>query len=635
MFSTVAASSSWGSHQFAARYRQQCPGACAPLRPNFIQQQQQQQHLSVQPGEAGEGQPAPPPRWKANPLPFLSGLAAAGAPYLPNRPPAADGGDGMVVRLQVDQVRKPPGQQVQQFRKDLEAMLFRQGAQLPNSTTSWAALHTCGKDLAYMDLAVYDTAAAQQAARDAVTKGYVEVDEHRIPARWSTRTAPPLGCTAVTVHQLPVAWCRQGCVEVLLAAAGQAGTVECEFLGGSRTMGDAALSSPAADTVVAWVRTPPEDPLLTSLPTSIAVHGGPAVKVEVTHRPSLAPELWPRLTAELVAARDAIMTVIARHGTQRQGWQQEQTPGPQTLPDSLDDERPPQWQRQRQQQRGQQQPQRGHQGAQRPAGQLRAAPATAGAAAGGPAAGGQDVAAGEPAADTAMAEAGEHAPGEQRPDGVLRHDQDTPMDEAAEDAHAAWLRAQLQHVLQAAHDILDELDREDRPELHWPSLSQQFYAAFSGSLQEEHSPSEREVDAWLRTQLGVPRLSYGSDSEEDAGRDPPTPGAHQQQQEQPQHVQRQQQQQQQGSRRQPARPGRGRQQQRGQQQQQQPSPSPRRSGRANKGTMSESFGAVYGTAMGCGSSGRGGGRGGNSAHPPSPAAATPPRPARGKGKKAS
>lgn len=443
-----------GSHQLAAWHGQHWQGAtCSQQRPFAPQQQQQpsravraaHQVHSQQPLQAWAGadwQPAPPPRWRAEPLSLLAHLPEVGSPYLASRPPATDAAPTMVVRLHLDQVSKPAGQQMALFRKDLEGLLFRKGVQQPNSTTLWAATHRSDKDLACIEVSVQDTAAARQAARETVELGYVAVAGLRVPATYGRHTGPPAGCTVVTVHQLPVALGRQGCVEVLLKAAQQAGDVVCEFLGGSRTMGDAAMSCPAADTVVAWVRAPEDDPLLTSLPSSIPVHGGPAVRIEVGGRPSQEPERWPGLTAECIAARDAAMQAAARHGTQQQPPPASQPRGSWNLPDSLDAEAPlPPGQQPRQQRQRQR-----NQGGQRPAGQLHTASAAAGAAAGGPAAGGSDV---------AMQEAEAHSPGVQRPGGSL---QPAPATTAGDDAGATWLAGQLQFMVQDAARIADEVE---------------------------------------------------------------------------------------------------------------------------------------------------------------------------------
>ena len=373
-FGSLGGSRPQSSHQYAAWHRRRVqtpPAPSARQRQRWwhsMQQQQQRQQWQhggtegaqqqeppeqPQPDGAESEQLIQPFRWHAPPLRLLGQLADSGSPRLPSHPPAADQRYTMVVRLHLDQVRKPPGQRLEVFRKDLEALLFRQGVQQPNSTTQWAATHSCAKDLSCVEASVHDAATAWQAAKAAVELGYVEVAQFRVPVSWGRRMAPPPGCTVVTFHQMPTALTRQGCTAVLMAAAKQAGEVVCEFLGGSRTMGDASQSAPASDTVVAWVRTPEADPFLTSLPPSAAVHGGPMLRVEVDGRPSLAPELWPHLTQEHFAAEAAALQVIAHYSTRRQ---QRTTAHPSDLPDSLDDEPIPPGQ-QRQQHQGQQQQQ--------------------------------------------------------------------------------------------------------------------------------------------------------------------------------------------------------------------------------------------------------------------------------------
>ena len=261
-------------------------------------------------------QPAPPPHWRAEPLPLLAHLPDDGSRTCP------------AVRQQ--QTACPLWWSAStwtrsasqlgsrgRFRKDLEGLLFRQGVQQPNSTTLWAATHRSDKGLACIEVSVQDTAAARQAARAAVELGYVAVAGFRVPVTYGRHTAPPAGCTVVTIHQLPVALGRQGCTEVLLKAAQQPGDVVCEFLGGSRTMGDAALSCPAA---TLWshgcghqrrTRYSPASLLDPSAWWACSERRGGRQAVAGT-------EAWPGLTAECIAARDAAMQAAARHGTQQQ-----------------------------------------------------------------------------------------------------------------------------------------------------------------------------------------------------------------------------------------------------------------------------------------------------------------------------
>lgn len=203
--------------------------------------------------------------------------------------------------------------------------LLRVGLQYPNSTTQWAAQHSRSKDLATVTMLVQASEAAEAAARAAVESGAVTVGPYTIPLSWARRSAPPTGCTQVTLHQLPVEFVRPGCCAVLMAASGQAGEVVEEFLGGSNLVGDASLSCPAADTVVAWVRHPRDDPLLTSMPASFEVaEGRPVAKIEVPGRVSLAPECWPLCTQQLLKARRAVEQEVGRHALQHQHQQQQQ-----------------------------------------------------------------------------------------------------------------------------------------------------------------------------------------------------------------------------------------------------------------------------------------------------------------------
>ena len=199
---------------------------------------------------------------------------------------------------------------------------------------------------------VLDTPAAQAAARDTVAAGRVVIDEGDaavfVPASWAPTTQPP-GCVVVTVHQLPPQYARTGVGTALLEAAAQRGTVVAEFLGGSALVGDAQLSCPAADTVVLWVEPPPDDLLLTRLPSSFdtGAPGWPTVHIEVATRPSLAPQTWQPLNQllqrhlqsaleRITAATGAAAGGQPEHQQQQQQQQQQahnqQRQEPQPLP---------------------------------------------------------------------------------------------------------------------------------------------------------------------------------------------------------------------------------------------------------------------------------------------------------------
>lgn len=626
------------------------------------------------------------PCWLSCPLVALQSLVEADKEYILDPPPKTNNNSTMVVRLRLDQVRMQPGRQVMQTRKDILAMLFRVSVQHPNDTLTWAALHQHSKDLSYVDIAVQPTDAARQAARAVVAAGAVTVGGFAIPAAWARRVAPPASCIVVTLHQLPVEFVRKGCMRKLLDAAQQEATVLYEFLGGSDLMGDAELSCPAADTVVAWVAPPADDPLLTRLPSTFAVPGRPAVKIQVMGRPSMAPALWPELTQRSIQAREQARAgaqlgegIPQEQQLQQQQWQQEghrehpQGPwlGPQLphsldedtqppshtgdlgsdlqLPDSLEDNshgpfaaadtdmeevgpQPPPPVRllgQQGQPRGQQQ------FMQRPGGSLRDSQA-----------GHQQQQLQQPGG---LLQASWESPRQhqhsqqqlqhshaarqqqmQRPRGLLQgsqaRGQEVEMGEAEGSDEGPstpiWVQEQVELMLQDAAQLAEETKAGILSATARAALQRQFPRDFGSRLQAQCSPTQTQVRNWIRQQLGIPDTAYGSDT--DGEREEQPTG-------QQQHQQGQQRGKQSGAR------------QRQQKQQQQ---RLRRSSRSNLGQMGDGYAAVHGTTMGCarGSTassrqpGGKGGRGGTASQPdtqhlpPTPAAAPPPRSRRGGGR---
>lgn len=549
-----------------------------------------------------------------DPLDALAILEAADAPHISSSTPPATAAGARVVRLHLDQLPRQPGRLLRHTREDCWTMLFRVGLQHHTNTLNWAALHRHSKDLSSIDIAVLDTEEALLAAQAAVQAGSVTVGPYTLPATWVRSATPPAGCVAVTVHQVPAGFIRTGLVTALLAAAGQQGQVVAEFLGGSTISGDAALSHPDANTVVAWVRPPADDPLLISLPASFANPGEPATLIQVGNRPSLAPECWQQRTAQLLAARRRVLQVVEQQQRQRQhqqeygaqGGQQRLTPGEGVhLPDSLDmdmeqGESGPQPNplpcRQR--------PQQLQHGPLQPVGRLRGN-------------GGQD---------TVMVEAESEPPGAsqqqqqqqqhqhqqqqqlQRPQGSLQDSggRAAGMAATARAATAAidpsWLQEQLDLMLRDAEMVAEEADLQFTVQLR-QQLQQQFQQQFRQAIQEHHSPGQREVLCWLRQQLGAQDLGYGGSSDSEG--EPEGPSCQQQQQ-----------------------------------------PGPRRSGRANLGQMGAPFAAVFGPTGAGGSSSnntsrgqhsrgdKGSTAGENSQHgqphgPLTPSAAKPPRRKRG------
>jgi hypothetical protein len=596
----------------------------------------------------------------------------AGCPFLSSGPPQADSEVGsMVVRLHLDQVRKMPGRQHVQHRKDLYGLLVRTGVGDPG-ILPWAAVQQHSKDVSVLEFAAHDTPAARQAAREAVEGGTVTVDGYDIPVSWGRRSAPPPGCIAVALHQLPVEFVRKGCCAVLLAAANQEGEVLCEFLGGSRLTGDAALFCPAADTVVAWVRPPQNDPLLTSLPSSFEVLGRPTAKIEVQGRPSLAPEQWPHLTQQSIAARERARREVSRHAPQQQQHQQQQH-------DDLQQQQHPQQQhyQQQQQQQQQQQPHGGRgytlpdsldedphhphqqQGGQRPWGQLHT-PGEAGDAemdhdglapyqhqrqhqhqrpqpphhqhhqqqqgAQPQRPGGQLQAAGGD--EDAHMEVADPASEQHQQQQALEATADTLMEDP-------WVWEQADLMLQDVDELAEEAADASVGVLSEEaqlSLKCRYIETFLVQLQQQQPVDPATQRSWLRVQLGVRPLRYDDSDSDGEGEGPPSPpppagggepraGPLNAQLQRLQHQQHQQH------------------QQHLQQQQQQPPPAPRRSSRPNLGRMSESYAATHGPIAGgrSGAASESGGRGGrgNTSQPGSqqPPPATPSAPAAPKPRK--
>jgi hypothetical protein len=159
------------------------------------------------------------------------------------------------------------------------------------------------------------------------------------------------------------------------------------------------------------------------------------------------------------------------------------------------------------------------------------------------------------------------------------------------DGHAAWVRLQLQQMLQDATEIVeDEADDTTARRLSEQDkqrLQAAFRAAFADQLQQQECPAEQQVRAWLRSQLGIAQHSY-DDGDDDAA--PPgdqhTQGAasatqHRQQQQQQQQVPRGQ-----GPRARQKQGAHGREQQQGD--------AVRRSSRSNKGQMGFEYAAIFG-----------------------------------------
>ena len=520
---------------------------------------------------------------------LLPELLLRGQQYLRPDPPTAVVGTSLVVKLFPLQARhrvrnrKPPS------LVTILGSMTRKGLTRPNSTQVWAACHQYRKTDGTLLMTVADTPAAQAAAREAVAAGHVTVGDGDtailVPVSWAP-TTQPAGCTVVTLHQLPPQYAREKVGTTLLAAAQQQGKVVAEFLGGSALMGDAQLTCPAADTVVLWVRPPPDDPLLTRLPTSFdsGVPGSPPVRIEVAGRPSLAPHTWPQLTQQLLRRKQLTLDSIYEDGDAAAA-----TP-PSTQQEQQRDQRQQQQQHQQPQQQ-QQQASSQHQQQQQQARpqQQRAEP--------------QQSPAPQPPARQQQSEGG--AATDMQVDSQSESDAAGLPDDPFGTQHHLQQRVLLQvndmfmiaEVLVGDDAAGDVSSLSDERKLQ---LQHAFCNHFSMDLQGE-GPPEDEVRAWLREQLGIRRLEYGSesgdasDADAAAGPSGATPAQQQQQQHSTQQRSRQRrkgraQQQQQQQQQEP-------QQQQQQQQEAQQTPPPRRTGRANAGQLSASYRAVQRLGM--------------------------------------
>ena len=516
----------------------------------------------------------------------------------------------------MDQVRLKKGRKQQQTCIDIATMLLRKGLQVEGSNVEWAARHSHTRDYRTMDFLVHPQQQAQEAAYAALAARVLTVGDYAVPLTMAPCAGPPAGCVQVQLHQLPLEYVRQGCMQLLLQCAGQQGEVRCEFLGGSSWCGDAALSCPAADTVVAWVKPPPGDLLLTKLPSSFQLLDGSKVLINVDGRPATQPSLWKQLSKQyeqkMQEAQQLCAKLARQQEEQRQQQQQQQQPdqpneagsdvdmGPapplqpsqqqtdnthnNTATDMQLDEEPAahmqQQQQQQQQQQTQQQQRQQTQQQQRQ--QQQQEEAAAAAAAGLP------------------------------PD---------PFGLQPVDQHSSWVQERVEEMLHYARERAAE---EVEPVGVTPEKRQQlqrgFLAVFATQLQQQQPPARLEMEAWVQQQLGLQHISYGEDSdEEEASAAADTSLVTDQDR-----TQRQQQQQQQTQQQSAGQTSRRR-----QQQQQQPT---RRSSRLGAGDMRPGFAGLFGTAQQQQRAGFGGGRKGSNQvmptqqQPATPPAAAPPPP---------
>mgnify|MGYP001810222812 CR=1 FL=1 len=574
------------------------------------QQQQQQQQQCWTP-------PPPPCRWQVHPAVCLAHMDLSSAPPLRSGPPL-DMRPNLIVSMHLAQTpRQRSGVRPAVFGQDIVTRLFRANKQQLGDILPWADLHSHTADSKVIQVLVKDTPEARAAAQEAVAAKVLQAGGYAIPLSWGTCSRIPAGCVQVTVHQLPLEYVRTGCVSTLLHAAGQRGEVVAEFLGGSSWSGDAVLSCPAADTVVAWVRHPADDILLCSLPSSFDMQDGSSrrVLINVQGRPATNQHQWlplnqlylRHLAAAPRAAAGTGQQAAAEHGGQH---------SQQRLPSQDVDMEPAPSARdagpQQLQQQQLQQPQPGSQ--QQLCNQQQSTPGQShddasamqvdGFAAGLPVE--------EQPAAAQQEQAWQQQPGQQQSQQQPQQQQafaaNLPHDPFGTQAgEGQWLQECSEHMLYWAVEIAEQEAARELSEQAKQQLQAAFVAEFAGSLQQQECPSDAALMAWLRQQLGVEECGYedadddlqpaaaGMDTEQQltqgAGQQQPQQQQQQPQQQQQQRQQQQQQRQQQQQQRAKQRQGRGK--------QPQPVLPSRRSARATAGCVSAAYEAVHGVTMGC------------------------------------
>lgn len=119
---------------------------------------------------------------------------------------------------------------------------------------------------AYIDVMARPDSASTVAALAVATAGHLQVASYRIPVVQITATQP-LDTVELVVQQPPLVLGFNGFTAAMLEAAGYTDvSVAAEWRGGSRAPGGAPELSKQFQSVIAWVRPPPDDPQLTNLP---------------------------------------------------------------------------------------------------------------------------------------------------------------------------------------------------------------------------------------------------------------------------------------------------------------------------------------------------------------------------------
>lgn len=188
--------------------------------------------------------------------------------------------------------------------KALHTALFQQGQQQDDTDSSSLLQHVqCHRSCSaaeargrggYVDVLLHAADAAVVAAQQCVHGGSLHVGTHRVPVSWAA-AAQPADTVRVLVMNPPLQFARQGFTQCLLTAAGYEGLqVMHEQLGHSRVSGDAAMRIPCADSILAYVQAPEDDPILCQLPDIFQVTDRPGLPctVYVDGRTAQQPQLW-------------------------------------------------------------------------------------------------------------------------------------------------------------------------------------------------------------------------------------------------------------------------------------------------------------------------------------------------------
>lgn len=352
-----------------------------------------------------------------------------------------------------------------------------------------------------LQLLIQPTAAALAAAHQQTAGGYVQIGTHRVPVRWSAAPRPP-GAIRVLVDHAPPALARKGLTASLLLLSGykeDSFQVLEEHLGHSSVTGDAALLAPCADTVVAWVVPPADDPLLVHLPDSFEVHNcsEKVANIYVEGRTARQPWLWPgeqAATLSSMAKAASIQQELRLYlaGPQQQQPQQQQPlqPGAEGPEADMPDV-----------------------GAAEAGNQVDAdmqdAPEPAEAS----------VLPGDPFQQQPQPQQRQQREAQQQQQPQGSQQQPQPQQRQLRSSPSAFQQwssnsGLAQSLMMLVEQVLEE-GEASRPPAGPDQLRRSFWAAHRQKIMAEGDPSDAEAKAWLRQHLEVQQAAYDSDSDSD------------------------------------------------------------------------------------------------------------------------